>query len=69
MISLRNGMTAQEQQRQDADMARRERVADLIEKRHPKTAAKIRAGMRSSNWPEDLIDPGYLLDLLEKIES
>lgn len=50
------------------DIDRRECAAKILDRRYPKVAEKIRAGMRSSTWPEDLIDPGLLLDILEAAE-
>lgn len=51
------------------DQDRREQAAKILDRSYPKVADKIRAGMRSSTWPEDLIDPGTLLDLLETYEE
>lgn len=51
------------------DQKRRELAASVLEDGgYPKIADKIRAGMRASNWKEDLVDPGLLLDLLDRIE-
>lgn len=33
-----------------------------IEKQYPKVAAKLRAGMHSSNWPEDRVDPRLVVE-------
>lgn len=66
---LQLGAMRPEEERRAKDQARRELAASVIERRYPKVAAQIRAGMRSSTWPESLIDPGCLLDLLEKIEA
>ncbi len=57
---------ADEAERSHADAGRRSKAAAVLAERYPKVAAKIRAGMRSSTWTEDLIDPGLLLDLLER---
>lgn len=43
----------------------REIAAKALDKSYPRIARQIRAGMRSSNWPEDLVDPGLLIDILE----
>lgn len=62
------GLCIREEEREEErarDRSRRERAATILDRSYPKVAAKIRAGMRSSTWPEDLIDPGLLLDLLE----
>lgn len=66
---LKLGAMRPEEERRAKDQARRELAASVIEKRYPKVADSLRAGMRSSTWPENLIDPGCLLDLLEKIEG
>lgn len=66
---LKLGAMRPEEERRAKDQARRELAASVLEPRYPKIAAMIRAGMRSSNWPENLVDPGLLLDLLEKIEA
>lgn len=55
--------------RTEQDRRRRELAASVLEDGgYPKIADQIRAGMRSSNWSENLVDPGLLLDLLEKLK-
>jgi hypothetical protein len=68
MAEMFHDLTVEQEEAKAAarlDTARRERVALLLDRNYPKVAACIRAGMRSSTWPEHLIDPGLLLDLLE----
>jgi hypothetical protein len=44
----------------------REVAAKALEARnYQKVADCIRSGMRSSNWPEMLVDPGIIIDALE----
>lgn len=44
----------------------REVAAKALEaRRYQKVADCIRSGMRSSNWPEMLVDPGIIIDALE----
>jgi hypothetical protein len=45
----------------------REIAAKALDKSYPQVARKVRAGMRSSNWTEDLVDPGLLIDVLESV--
>jgi hypothetical protein len=67
---MRDGAIAQREAERAKDQARRELAATVLEDGgYPKIADKIRAGMRSSTWPENLVDPGLLLDLLEKLEA
>lgn len=47
------------------ESALREAVAKILDRSYPKVARKIRAGMRSSNWSEDLVDPGFLFGALK----
>lgn len=65
---LRDGQIAQREAERAKDQARRELAASVLDRRYPKVADMIRAGMRSSTWPENLVDPGLLLDLLEKVQ-
>lgn len=57
------------QEERDADRKRHAIAASVLDRRYPKVAEKIRAGMRSSTWPEDLVDPGLLLDVIEQLEA
>ena len=67
---LKLGAMRPEEERRAKDRARRELAATVLEDGgYPKIADQIRAGMRSSTWPENLVDPGLLLDLLEKIDA
>lgn len=52
-----------------ADHENREIAAKLLEPRYPKIAGMIRAGLRSTNDPNYLVDPGLLLDLLELLAA
>lgn len=65
MNELFHDLQVEQEEHRQADAGRRERVASVLDASYPKVAAKIRAGMRSSTWPEDLVDPGLLMDLLE----
>lgn len=69
MSEMFHDLAIEQEEERAKDRSRRERVATVLARRYPKVADKIRAGMRSSTWPEDLIDPGVLIDLLEQEES
>ena len=69
MSKMFHDLTVEQEIERAADRDRRERAARVLDHRFPKVAAKIRAGMRSSTWPEDLVDPGLLLDLLESEQA
>lgn len=67
---LKIGAMRPEEERRAKDGTRRELAATVLEDGgYPKVADMIRAGMRSSTWPENLVDPGLLLDLLELLEK
>lgn len=65
---LRDGQIAQREAARAKELERREIVANVLQDRYPAVADKIRSGMRYSTYPECLIDPGLMLDLLEKVQ-
>jgi hypothetical protein len=54
----------------DKEAGDRDLIAQVLEQwKYHKIATKIRSGMYSSSWPEDLINPGVLWDAISRARS